>query len=200
MNLLGEEDAWDNLIRIRSAQVRKNFWRSYWQKGLREILFYKRAHTYKRVYTKTNSGAAKMQNNKQNLERFLKAQELDYETALAEIKAGYKRSHWIWYIFPQIQGLGYSSMSQYYAIRDMEEARAYIEHPILGRRLIEISRALLQLLSNDAGDVMGYPDNMKLKSCMTLFSLAGDNDIFQKVLDKFFDGEKDKATIDILNK
>ena len=140
-----------------------------------------------------------MQHNKQNLDRFLKAQELDYETALAEIKAGHKRSHWIWYIFPQIQGLGYSSMSQHYAIRDMEEARLYIEHPILGRRLIEIAGALLQLPSNGAGDVMGYPDDMKLKSCMTLFSLVSDNDIFQKVLDKFFDGKKDKATIDLLS-
>lgn len=141
-----------------------------------------------------------MQDNKQSLDRFIKAQEWDYENALAEIKEGHKRSHWIWYIFPQIQGLGYSSMSQFYAIKDITEARAYIEHPVLGQRLIEISGELLKLPSNDAEDVMGYPDDMKLKSCMTLFSLVSDNSVFQKVLDKFFDGEKDRFTIERLNR
>jgi uncharacterized protein (DUF1810 family) len=132
----------------------------------------------------------------EGLERFLKAQEHDYEIALAEIKSGRKRSHWIWYIFPQIQGLGNSYNSIYYAIKDKGEAVAYIKHPVLGNRLVEITEALLQLDSENAGEVMGYPDNMKLKSSMTLFSLVSTNNVFQKVLDKFFDGEKDDFTVD----
>lgn len=134
------------------------------------------------------------------LERFLKAQESNYENALKEIKEGHKRSHWIWYIFPQIQGLGYSRMSQYYAIKDREEAKAYIDHPILSQRLAEISGELLLLPTNDARDVMGYPDDVKLKSCMTLFSLVTNNPVFQRVLDKYFDGEKDKFTVDAINR
>lgn len=129
------------------------------------------------------------------LERFTKAQEMDYAAALAEIKAGHKRSHWIWYIFPQIQGLGYSETSRFYGIRDKIEAQEYMAHPVLGARLIEISEALLQLESNDARRVMGDPDDMKLKSSMTLFSLISDHPVFQQVLDKFFNGEKDGFTV-----
>lgn len=138
--------------------------------------------------------------NNSGLERFIEAQELSYENALAEIKAGHKRSHWIWYIFPQIQGLGYSQTSMFYAIKDREEAKAYISHPILGARLVEISEALLQLKTNNASEVMGYPDDIKLKSSMTLFSLVSDNLVFQKVLDKFFQGEKDNFTIEAIKK
>lgn len=134
------------------------------------------------------------------VERFLKAQESNYKNALKEIKEGHKRSHWMWYIFPQIQGLGYSRMSQYYAIRDKEEAKAYIDHPILGKRLVEISGELLLLPTNNARDVMGYPDDMKLKSCMTLFFLVTNNLVFQRVLDKYFDGEKDKLTVDAISR
>lgn len=137
-------------------------------------------------------------NDSPDLSRFLKAQNLDYESALAEIRSGHKRSHWIWYIFPQIQGLGYSEMSRFYAIRDREEAVAYMKHPVLSARLVAISEALLQLDSNDAGEVMGYPDDMKLKSSMTLFSLVSDNPVFQNVLDKFFDGEKDRFTVEAM--
>lgn len=140
-----------------------------------------------------------MQNQKDSgLDRFLKAQELDYKDALSEIKSGHKRSHWIWYIFPQIQGLGYSETSKFYAVKDKKEAQDYVKHPILGERLLEISEALLQLESSDAREVMGVPDDMKLKSSMTLFSLVSDNPVFQKVLDKFFDGEKDKFTVEAL--
>lgn len=140
-----------------------------------------------------------MQNQKDSgLDRFLKAQELDYKDALSEIKSGHKRSHWIWYIFPQIQGLGYSETSKFYAVKDKKEAQDYVKHPILGERLVEISEALLQLEANDAREVMGVPDDMKLKSSMTLFSLVSDNPVFQKVLDKFFDGEKDKFTVEAL--
>lgn len=134
-----------------------------------------------------------------SLARFHSAQARDYQTALAEIRAGHKRSHWIWYVFPQISGLGYSSMSQFYAITDLDEAKAYLDDPVLRERLLEISGALLELESDDAGDVMGWPDDMKLKSCMTLFHVAAPEVmVFLKVLEKFFDGELDERTIQIL--
>ncbi len=131
-----------------------------------------------------------------DLSRFLKAQEHDYDIAIAEIRSGHKRSHWIWYIFPQIAGLEYSSTAEYYAIKDKAEAEEYMADPVLSERLVEISNALLELDSNDAGDVMGYPDDLKLKSSMTLFSLVSDNPVFQKVLDKFYGGEKCQFTVD----
>ena len=132
------------------------------------------------------------------LDRFLKAQELDYDIALSEMRAGRKKSHWMWYIFPQIKGLGFSSTAQYYAIQSKKEAEEYLAHPILGKRLLEISEALLEIKSNDASRVMGYPDDMKLKSSMTLFYLVSGEDIFKKVLDKFFDGKIDKKTEELL--
>lgn len=134
-----------------------------------------------------------------DLSRFLSAQEYDYETALGEIRRGRKCSCWMWYIFPQIQGLGTSGMSRYYAIKNMQEAIDYINHAILGKRLVEITEALLQLESNDALAVMGCPDDMKLKSSMTLFSYAAPQmQIFQAVLNKFFDGEECHRTKRIL--
>lgn len=132
------------------------------------------------------------------LERFVKAQENDYETALQEIKNGHKQTHWIWYIFPQMQGLGFSSMSQFYGIKDREEALLYMEHPILREHLLEISQALLKLECNDPVKVMGYPDNMKLHSSMTLFSIVSEEPVFQKVLDKYYSGQKDQATLELL--
>ena len=136
----------------------------------------------------------------QNLDRFLKAQASSYDTALREICAGQKRSHWIWYIFPQIQGLGFSSTAQYYAISDIDEARAYLEEPTLRERLLEISNALLSLDSNDPTRVMGYPDDLKLRSSMTLFAEAEPEcEVFQKVLDKYYGGRKDPRTLEILN-
>ena len=134
-----------------------------------------------------------------DLSRFIKAQETDYEIALSEIRSGHKRSHWIWYIFPQIAGLGFSSTAQYYAIKDRKEAEGYLKNDLLRERLVEISEALLQLESNDAGDVMGYPDDLKLRSSMTLFrEVAPEIDVFQKVLDKFFEGKPDQRTIELL--
>ena len=131
-----------------------------------------------------------------DLSRFHKAQKGSYETALAEIRAGRKRSHWIWYIFPQIQGLGYSSTAQYYAIEDLGEAKAYLADPVLRERLLEISNALLALDSCDPTDVMGYPDDLKLRSSMTLFSLADPEcTVFRDVLEKFYDGREDSRTI-----
>lgn len=132
------------------------------------------------------------------LERFLEAQEDSYETALREIKAGRKRSHWMWYIFPQIKGLGFSSIAQYYAIESFEEAVEYINHPVLGSRLLEITEALLTVDSNDPGRVMGYPDDLKLRSSLTLFYLVSNKDVFKRVLDKFFAGEPDEKTMKIL--
>jgi uncharacterized protein (DUF1810 family) len=107
-----------------------------------------------------------------DLSRFTIAHQNDFETALREIKSGKKRSHWMWYIFPQIYGLGYSYTSQYYAIQSLEEAKAFLADPYLGRNLISICEVLIKLESNDALEVFGSPDNMKLQSCMTLFSLA----------------------------
>lgn len=134
-----------------------------------------------------------------NLERFLIAQRIYYRTALDEIKSGQKRSHWMWFIFPQIAGLGYSETARYYAIQDMDEAKAYLADYMLRSNLIEISEALLQIESSDAATVMGWPDNLKLKSSMTLFALTEPEcEVFQKVLDKFFDGEMDQKTVEIL--
>ncbi|RYE20741.1 MAG: DUF1810 domain-containing protein [Sphingobacteriaceae bacterium] len=137
----------------------------------------------------------------QNLNRFLDAQKSSYQTALAEIKNGRKRSHWMWYIFPQIQGLGFSETSKSYAIKDASEAEAYLQHPILGARLIEISTVAAQLSANNATQVFGSPDDLKLKSSMTLFAALDQADpVFQSVLDKFFGGKKDNQTLQILQK
>ncbi len=133
------------------------------------------------------------------LKRFLEAQERDYQTALAEIQNGRKQSHWIWYIFPQIQGLGLSGTSHFYAIPDLQEAKDYLANPILAARLMEICAELLKLDTRNATEVFGRPDDMKVKSSMTLFA-EGDpaNPIFQQVLDKFFNGQRDEKTLEIL--
>lgn len=134
------------------------------------------------------------------VKRFIKAQETDYKTALAEIRRGHKRSCWMWYIFPQIEGLGSSGTAMYYAIKDFDEAKEYMENPVTGGRLREISEALLELESDDATQIMGWPDDLKLRSSMTLFALATkDNAVFLKVLDKYFDSKPDAQTVDILN-
>ena len=135
-----------------------------------------------------------------SIDKFIKAQEKDYEHALNEIKNGRKTGHWIWYIFPQIAGLGFSSTSKYYSIKDKNEAIEYLKNKTLKDRLIEICEALLSLESDDATYVMGYPDDLKLKSSMTLFDEVSDIDVFKKVLDKFYKGEKDEMTISLLNK
>jgi len=134
-----------------------------------------------------------------HLQRFRQAQNQDYQTALSEIRRGRKRSHWIWYIFPQIAGLGFSDTSIYYAIRDIEEAKLYLNDDLLRGHLLEICGALLELKTDDATAVMGSPDDMKLRSSMTLFAVAAPQiDIFQKVLDKYFKGKKDERTIALL--
>ena len=134
-----------------------------------------------------------------NLERFIEAQERDFGTALEEIRAGYKRSHWMWYIFPQIAGLGHSWMAKQYEIANPDEAKAYIENEYLRNNLIEISQALFECGNDDIGDIMGFPDNLKLCSCMTLFELAAPEiKVFGAVLDKFFDGHRDKRTLELV--
>ena len=133
------------------------------------------------------------------LDRFLDAQRGDYAAALAEVRRGRKTSHWMWYIFPQIAGLGQSSTARYYSIRDLEEAREYYAHPVLGQRLREISGVLLELRGSDPVAVFGGIDSMKLKSSMTLFALAAPDDpLFRQVLDKYYGGEQDALTLRIL--
>lgn len=134
-----------------------------------------------------------MQND---LNRFLQAQENSYAIALSEIKNGYKRSHWMWYIFPRLKGFGRSYNSEFYGIRDLEEAQAYLNHEILGSRFIEICEELIKLESHDALEIFGRPDDKKLKSSMTLFSkVENTHPIFEKVLEKFFDNQLDRRTL-----
>lgn len=135
-----------------------------------------------------------------SLDRFLNAQKKSYNTALEEIKSGRKRSHWMWYIFPQITGLGFSITARFYEIKSMNEAKEYAEHPVLFPRLVEISEKLLELPSDDATEIFGFPDNVKLKSSMTLFALVSDNPVFNKVLKKFFNGEMCEFTLNFANK
>ncbi|WP_036168587.1 DUF1810 domain-containing protein [Massilia sp. 9096] len=131
-----------------------------------------------------------------DLERFVEAQRGVYETALAELRAGRKRSHWMWFVFPQIAGLGRSEMAQRYAIRSADEAAAYLAHPVLGARLRESAAAVLAHQDLDVDTIFGEPDNMKFHSSMTLFAdVAPDEALFHDCLDRFFDGEPDGATL-----
>lgn len=132
-----------------------------------------------------------------DVDRFVAAQDGIYERALAELRAGNKRSHWMWFVFPQIAGLGGSPTARTYAISDLAEARAYLAHPVLGARLAECARALLAVEGRTAGQILGYPDDLKLRSSMTLFARAADDPaLFQAVLDKYYGGEPDPATLD----
>ena len=134
-----------------------------------------------------------------SLSRFIQAQENDYQTALAEVRAGYKCSHWMWYIFPQLKGLGFSLTAQYYGINGREEAMSYLKHPVLGARLREITSVLLTLEGKSAVEIFGRTDAMKLRSCMTLFNAVDNGDeLFQKVLDKYYNGQPDERTLAML--
>ena len=135
-----------------------------------------------------------------DLKRFLDAQKNDFERALAEIKRGRKQSHWMWYIFPQIAGLGSSETSRFYAVKNRAEAEIYMAHPVLGARLVEISEALLEIEGKTANQIFGSPDDMKLKSSITLFgALKNTNPIFQSVLDKYFNGTNDLRTLQLID-
>jgi uncharacterized protein (DUF1810 family) len=134
-----------------------------------------------------------------DLNRFVLAQEKQYEIALFEIKNGKKQSHWMWYIFPQLAGLGRSGTAMLYGIKNLEEATSYLQHSLLGKRLEEISNVLLQLPGNNAHSVFGSPDDLKLRSCMTLFSeVPGASAVFENVINKFFQGIKDPMTLGLL--
>jgi uncharacterized protein (DUF1810 family) len=133
------------------------------------------------------------------LSRFLLAQENSYETPLAELRRGTKRSHWMWFIFPQIAGLGSSPTAQLYAIKSREEAEAYIQHPILGTRLAACAEALLDVEGKSVSDIMGYPDDLKLRSSATLFAeVSQPGSVFHRLLDKYFAGDPDPHTLAIL--
>ena len=132
-----------------------------------------------------------------DLDRFLRAQAADYERALAEIRSGRKRSHWMWYVFPQIEGLGFSPTSRRYAIRSLAEAEAYLKHPVLGPRLVEIAEAALGAAGRSATQVFGAPDDMKLRSCATLFArVSPPGSVFERLLDRYFQGRPDERTLE----
>ncbi|MGI8432295.1 MAG: DUF1810 domain-containing protein [Chthoniobacterales bacterium] len=135
-----------------------------------------------------------------HLERFLQAQEGIFDVALRELTRGRKESHWMWFIFPQMEGLGRSSIARLYAIKSHAEAEAYLRHPILGARLQQSAQALLKVKGKSATQVMGSPDDLKLRSSMTLFALvAGEKIVFQQVLDKYYGGEKDVKTLALMS-
>jgi uncharacterized protein (DUF1810 family) len=141
-----------------------------------------------------------LSNDPFDLERFVQAQAQDYDRALAELRNGEKRSHWMWYIFPQIDGLGHSSMSHRYSIKSAGEARAYLDHPILGPRLRECAAVVNGIVGRSALEIFGSPDDMKLRSCATLFASVSDDAVFEQLLQHYFKGEKDKATVRLLDK
>jgi uncharacterized protein (DUF1810 family) len=134
-----------------------------------------------------------------DLDRFLQAQEGDYELALAEIAGGWKRSHWMWYIFPQIDGLAFSSTSKRYAIKSLDEARAYLDHPVLGPRLLACAEAVVRLDGRSAREIFGSPDDLKLRSCATLFAcVSPPGSVFDRLLAKYYQGRHDDRTLDLL--
>ena len=134
-----------------------------------------------------------------NLNRFIEAQMAIYEGAMLELARGRKDSHWVWYIFPQIEGLGNSETIKLYAIKSLEEGRAYLKHPVLGPRLIKACEILLSLKDASMDEVMGFPDDLKLLSSMTLFeALSDSNSIFTKVIDVYFDSERDEISLKLI--
>jgi len=136
-----------------------------------------------------------------DLNRFITAQEGVYDRALAELRDGLKRSHWMWYIFPQIEGLGHSPTTRHYSIKSLEEARQYLAHPVLGTRLKESAEAVLAHQGLSAEDIFGHPDDWKLQSSMTLFELvSGPQSVFGSVLDRYYQGKRDTRTLQIVGK
>lgn len=133
------------------------------------------------------------------LNRFVEAQEGVYERALSEIRTGQKRSHWMWFIFPQYDGLGFSEISKRYAIKSLAEAEAYLRHPVLGPRLLECTEAGLAVEGRSANELFGSPDDLKLRSCATLFArVSPPGSVFERVLDRYFDGQPDEKTLQLL--
>lgn len=159
----------------------------------------KETTTYDRAFTPSETTAPVTDKQESapdyRLERFLKAQEHSYSTALHEITLGQKRTHWIWYIFPQLTGLGHSANSQYYGISGRAEAQAYLNHPVLGKRLREITAALLTHRGKPATDILGGIDARKVRSCLTLFDAISPSDIFHDALQAFYQGSPDRRTL-----
>lgn len=140
-------------------------------------------------------------NDPHDLNRFVLAQEKDYAPAIAEIRSGRKRTHWMWYIFPQLDGLGFSETARRYAIRGLDEARAYLEHPVLGPRLVECAEAVLSVQGRSAREIFGTPDDLKLRSCATLFAeVSPAGSLFRRVLEEYFGGEADVRTLTLLGR
>jgi len=134
-----------------------------------------------------------------DLKRFLDAQEKEYSTALSELRAGHKRSHWMWYVFPQLRGLGSSSTAQIYAISSIEEAQAYLKHPVLGPRLEECTALVNRVEDQAIDEIFGFPDNLKFRSSMTLFARAAEDGVpYKTALEKYFGGVPDPLTMDLL--
>ena len=134
-----------------------------------------------------------------NLSRFVQAQEADYKQVLSELRSGRKRSHWMWYIFPQFDVLGFSSTSQRYAIKSVTEAKAYLSHPVLGARLVECAEAVVRVEGRSAHEIFGSPDDMKLRSCATLFACVSPaGSVFDRLLDQYFQGGRDGKTLHLL--
>ena len=134
-----------------------------------------------------------------DLDRFVRAQDGTFEAVLAEIRSGRKRSHWMWFVLPQIAGLGFSAISQRFAIQGLAEAQAYLAHAVLGPRLIECIEAVLTIEGRSAHEIFGSPDDLKLRSCATLFThLTSPGSVFEQVLDKYYDGERDPRTLELL--
>lgn len=170
-------------------------------KSIKEIFtsFFKKEEP-KKMELKEPRKIASKEREDHSLERFVDAQERMYDIALAEVKSGKKLSHWIWYIFPQLKGLGESNNSRYYGIDDIDEAKAYLNHPILGTRLREITSVFLDSVGKNVQDVFGYLDAMKVRSCMTLFNEVSEDDLFRKVLERYYSGLADEKTLAILGK
>jgi len=134
-----------------------------------------------------------------DLARFVRAQEKDYERALSEIRSGRKRTHWMWYIFPQIDGLAFSSTSKHYSIKSLAEAKAYLSHPILGPRLLECAEAVVRVEGRSTTEIFGSPDDLKLRSCATLFACVSPRDsVFDRLLQKYYRGGRDGKTLRLL--
>jgi uncharacterized protein (DUF1810 family) len=147
----------------------------------------------------TNSDDSHSSDDPYHLNRFLLAQEGDYEQALAEIRSGQKRTHWMWYVFPQIDGLAFSSTSKHFSIKSVDEARAYLDHPILGPRLLECAEAVLRVEGRSATEIFGSPDDLKLRSCATLFAcVLPPGSVFDRLLGKYYQSERDDKTLQLL--
>jgi uncharacterized protein (DUF1810 family) len=147
----------------------------------------------------TEAKDVSLSNDPFDLERFVRAQAGDYDQALSELRDGKKRSHWMWYVFPQIEGLGHSPMSHRYSIKSAAEARAYLDHPVLGPRLRECAAVVHGIVGRSALEILGSPDDLKLRSCATLFARVSHEGVFEQLLQKFFNGQPDKETLRVLS-